>query len=165
MSKNGNIWIERELIESRAFAAIKKPTAIRVLMIFFTKRQMEKLKHKTRREWTIRNNGEIEFTYPEAENKYGIPQSTFGAAIDELREKGFIDVAYSGAGLYKSKNLYEISDRWRKYDTAEYEPPKPRPKFPINRGFKKGNQYGRNCLKIKTTVKVNNGSTVENNKG
>ncbi len=160
MAGTGNIWVEKSLITSNAFAAITSPTAFRVLMIFFCKRQCERSGRGGRARWEIANNGEIEFTGPEATKKYGIPESTFGRAIDELRDKGFIDIAESGAGLYKSKNLYAISDRWRDYGTPQYRPPKPRPKGPMNRGFKKGNHHGRNCKKIETTVTDNIGSDV-----
>ena len=36
------------------------------------------------------------------------------------------------------------------YGTNDYKPPKSRPKGPVNLGFKKGNQYGRNCKKRKS---------------
>ncbi len=100
--------------------------------------------------WDIINNGEIEFTYIEAKEKYGISYGAFRNAIDELREKGFIDIAATGMGVHKVKTLYSISDRWKLYGTPEYEPPKPRPKKPINRGFQKGNKLGRNCRKRKS---------------
>ncbi len=110
--------------------------------------------------WDITNNGEIEFTYIEAKEKYGISYGAFRNAIDELREKGFVDIAESGAGLYKSANKYSISDRWKWYGTPQYEKPKPRPKGPMNKGFKKGNKYGRNSKKKKSTVTGQHSSTV-----
>jgi hypothetical protein len=119
-----------------------------------TKRQPVKIGRRGKEQWDIANNGEIVFTYKEAKEKYGISYGAFRDAIDELRDKGFVDIAESGAGLYKSANLYAISDRWRLYGTPEYEKPKPRPKGPMNRGFQKGNRYGRNCKKKKSTVVV-----------
>jgi len=154
------IWFERALIESAAFRAIKTATAHRVLAIFFTKRQCERIGRKGRESWTIKNNGEIEFTYKEALQKYGIPNSTFRDAINEIIDKGFIDIAASGQGIYKVKNLYSISNRWRKYGTLDYEQPQSRPK-PINRGFQKDNEYGRNyCKEKKITVMEQHSSTV-----
>jgi hypothetical protein len=105
------------------------------------------------KQWEIINNGEIEFTFAQAKGDYHISESTFRDAIDELRDKGFLDIAETGAGLYKTKNLYELSRRWEKYGTEDYKPPKPRPKGPMNKGFKKGNKLGRNS-KTKTTVEV-----------
>jgi hypothetical protein len=160
MGKSQNIWIERRMIESKAFLSLSV-TAVKVLMIFLTKRQCERVGRSGKKCWTIINNGEIVFTYKEAKSKYGISFSAFRNAIDELREKGFIDITASGQGTYKAANQYAISDRWRLYGMADYELPKPRPKRPINRGFKMGNQYGRNCpQKKKSTVEEQHSSTV-----
>lgn len=149
-AKNVNIWFEKQLINSKAFAELKTATAHKVLAIFFTKRQCEPNGIGRWKKWEIKNNGEIVFTYKEANEKLGISAKTFTKAIDELREKGFIDIASTGMGVHKVVTLYGISERWRLYKTPEYEPPKPRPKKPINRGFQKGNQYGRNCKKRKS---------------
>ncbi len=74
-------------------------------------------------------------------------------------EKGFIDIAATGMGVHKVTTFYSISDRWRLYGTSDYEEPKPRLKGPINRGFQKGNTFGRNCKK-KSTVAEQHSSTV-----
>jgi hypothetical protein len=154
------IWFERALIESKAFLALKTAATHKVLSFFFTKRQCEQIGRKGKENWIIKNNGQIEFTYLEAQNKYGISRDKFGTAIDDLIDKGFIDIAASGQGIYKVKSLYSISNRWRNYDTPDYEQPKPRPKS-VNRGFQKGTQYGRNCCKEKkTTVTEQHSSTV-----
>ncbi len=145
--KGLNIWFERALIESAAFRALKTAASHKVLAIFFTKRQCEQIGRKGKEGWIIKNNGQIEFTYLEAKTKHGISYNSFRNAIDDNIDKGFIDIESTGAGVHKVKNLYRISDRWRNYGTPDYESPKPRPKKPINGGFKKGNQYGRNCKK------------------
>ena len=159
MGKGQNIWVERRLIQSKAFQSLTA-TAIKVLMIFLTKRQCEQIGRRGKEQWTIKNNGEITFTYKEAENKYRISGTAFRNAIHKLVEKGFIDIAATGMGVHKVTTFYSISDRWRLYGTADYEEPKPRLKGPINRGFQKGNQYGRKCKKKNSTVTYNNGSTV-----
>lgn len=159
-SKNANIWFEKCLIESKAFVALKTATAHKALALFFTKRQVTKRKG-SRNQWDITNNGEITFTYREAKRKLSIKSDkTFRRAIDELRDKGFIDIAASGYGLYKSSNLYSISERWKLYGTPEYKQPKPRPQKAFKQGFKRGNQYGKNCKKKKTTVEGDRSSTV-----
>jgi len=147
---NPNFWVERRLAGSKAFLSLTA-TAVKVLMIFLTKRQCEQVGRRGKKQWTIKNNGEITFTYKEAKRKYGISESAFRRAIDELISKGFIDIAQTGMGVHKVTTWYSTSDRWRLYGTPDYEEPKPRPKRPINRGFQKGNQYGRNCKK-KSTV-------------
>lgn len=155
---NPNFWIERRLARSKVCLSLTA-TAYKVLMIFFTKRQCEQVGRKGKEQWTIKNNGEITFTYKEAKNKYGFSESAFRCAIDELISKGFIDIAASGVGVHKVTTKYSISDRWRLYGTPEYQQPKPRPKRPINRGFQKGNTLGRNCKK-KSTVAEQHSSTV-----
>lgn len=151
MSSNKNhdrpIVIERRLLESKAYRDLSTPTAYVVFGIFYTKRQMEKQGRRGKEHWIVANNGEIVFTYQEAKTKHGISCGTFRKAIDELRSKGFIDIAESGVGLHKSANLYSISERWRLYGTEYYRKPKPRSRTPINKGFQKGNRYGRNCRK------------------
>lgn len=158
MGKGQNIWVERRLIQSKAFQSLTA-TAIKVLMIFLTKRQCEQIGRRGKEQWTIKNNGEITFTYKEAENKYRISGTAFRNAIHKLVEKGFIDIAATGMGVHKVTTFYSISDRWRLYGTSDYEEPKPRLKGPINRGFQKGNTFGRNCKK-KSTVAEQHSSTV-----
>ena len=115
------IVIEREVYESAAFRRLTG-TAIRIYLAFLGKRQTKKRKHPKKGEyWVILNNGEIEFPYKEAEGRYGIKQAAFRENRDLLVEMGFIDIAESGAGLYKSKTLYAISERWRKYGTPEFK--------------------------------------------
>jgi len=165
-NKGQNIFFERMLLESKAYLALKTPTAVQVLSLFFTKRQLEPIGRKGKDGWRIKNNGQIEFTYLEAQNKYRFSVGKFRTAIDDLIDKGFIDIESSGGGTYKVKTLYRISNRWRNYDTTDYEQPKPRPKKPINGGFKKGNQYGRNCNKEKKSTVVHQHSvTVTNQHG
>ena len=159
------VVFEQRLLKSRAYRSLRTPTAYFVFGIFMTKRQLTKVGRKGKEQWDIINNGEITFTYIEANEKYDISAGAFRDAIDELREKGFIDIAESGAGLYKSANLYNISDRWKLYGTEDFLKPKPRPKGPLNKGFKKGNKYGRNCNKKNSTVTDNNGSTVTDQHG
>ena len=131
---------------SKAYKALKKPTAFYVLGIFWTKRQFIKQGRQGKKQWNIANNGEIIFTYDEAEEKYKIPRTTFRNTLDELIEKGFIDIAATGQGQHKVTTLYSISNRWRLYGTEKFEPAE-RPKSPKNMGFRKGNKYGRNSNK------------------
>lgn len=155
------LCVEKRLLKSKAYRSLRTPTAYFVFGIFLVKRQMSHVGRSGKKQWEITNNGEITFTYKEAKAKFGISYGAFRNAIDELLEKGFIDIAESGAGLYKSANLYTISARWKLYGTPEYQKPKQRQKGPINRGFQTGNQYGRNCKKgKKTTVAGQHSSTV-----
>ena len=67
------------------------------------------------------NNGELEYTYSEAEQI--MHRNTFAQAITELVERGFIDIVRSG-GLNKKKNLYKLSHRWKYFGTPRFKPGK-----------------------------------------
>jgi len=144
------VVLEQRLLKSKAYRSLRTPTAYFVLGIFMTKRQLVKVGRRGKEQWDIANNGEIVFTYKEAKEKYCISSGAFRDAIDELRDKGFIDISATGMGVHKVTTFFSIIDRWKLYGTPEYEPAKPRPKKPINRGFQKGNRYGRNCRKRKS---------------
>lgn len=98
------------------------------------------------KEWHLTNNGEIQFTYLEAKEKWGILGSRFTRAIDDLIRVGLIDIAKTGCGLHKDVTLYAISDRWKKFGTDEFVEMK-RPKRTQQYGFINKNKYGRNCKK------------------
>ena len=113
------LWIDKELLRSEAFRSLRG-AAMLVYLDFLSKRKMQKANGKAKNRWVIINNGEIEYTYSEAE-KRGITRPRFMRAIDELVEKGFIDIAHSGSGGLKGdKSLYAISNRWRDYGTKVY---------------------------------------------
>lgn len=119
--KNRHIVIETKLIKSKAWLNLNG-TAKAVYLIFRTKCRMEKVRRQTGREpWSIANDGEIVFTYREAESKYKITQPRFSRAIDSLIEKGFIDIAKPGKPVAKEATLYAISERWRDDDTPTFK--------------------------------------------
>jgi hypothetical protein len=150
MTKSNVIFIDKGIVGSKACRDISSSKTFHILLIFFRKRIMVQRKITGKKKgWIIENNGRIEFTYDEAQKKYGTARSTFSRAIKELVSLGFIDVAEYGTGLEKSKNLYGFYDRWGKYGTDEYIPPNPRP--PIRKGFQKGNKLGVNS-KLKASV-------------
>jgi hypothetical protein len=82
---------------------------------------MEKLKRKKRSaEWLIKNNGDIVYPYLEAEKK-GVGRREFRNAIDELIDKGFIDITHQGSGGRGSDmTTYLIDVRWKDYGTAVF---------------------------------------------
>lgn len=116
------MYISRRLVESDPFHKLKG-TSLRVFMIFLTKRQIKKIEHKpgkSKKDFYIANNGEIQFTYKEAIEKWHILRASFARAIDQLVELGFIDIAKTGSGLHRDVSLYGISDRWENYGTDEF---------------------------------------------
>lgn len=125
---SNNLYFERDLIKSEVFRSLSKKTML-IYFDFRIKCRVQKTKAKSGRQdaWDIINNGDIEYTYSEAEKK-GTSRSSFMRAVDELIEKGFIDIAHSGSdGVKGDKSKYAVSERWRKWGTENFER-KTRPK-------------------------------------
>lgn len=118
---SNKLYFERDLLKSNVFRSLTK-VSILVYQDFRMKCKVQLNKTKPGRQdtWIIINNGEIEYTYSEAEKK-GIPRSSFMRAITELTKKGFIDVSHSGSGGVKGdKSKYAISERWRDWGTDKF---------------------------------------------
>ena len=135
MAKSNVIVIDRDLVSPKALLSLKR-TAIKVYLIFLTKRQMGRVKRPKGPKYEIANNGEIVFTYLEAEQKYGFSKKQFSKALDDLVEKGFLDIEHLGGACQRDKSMYAISERWRKYGTDEFEK-RERPKESVKRGYAK----------------------------
>jgi len=74
----------------------------------------------------ILNNGQIQYSYKEAIER-GITRPAFARALDTLIQRGFIDIAKQGSGgKHRDASLYSISERWRKWGRADFDPGKPR---------------------------------------
>ena len=154
--KWGRMFVSRKQITSEAFRSLKTAAACQVFMIFLYKCQMKPIEGsaKRKKEYYIANNGEIQFSYKDALEKWGISNGRFTKAIDELVRVGLIDITKSGFGLKKDVSLYAISDRWEKFGTDEFVA-KERQKRKQNLGFTKGNSFGKN-----STSKQNQHSSV-----
>lgn len=150
------MFISRRVITSEAFLSLKTATACQVYLIFRSKCRLKRVQARPGsrdKVYIITNNGEIQFTYNEAFEKYGISSKRFTKAIDELVRVGLIDIAHSGFGLQKDVTLYAISDRWERFGTSEFEKAR-RTKRTEKIGFRKGNTHGRYARhgKISTVV-------------
>jgi len=141
------MFVSRSVITSKAFLALKTAAACQIYMIFLSKCRYEKVQTRPGsrdKDYIIANNGEIQFTYDEAGEKYGISEGRFKRAIDELVRVGLIDIAKTGLGLQQDVSLYAISNRWEKFGTDEFVVQK-RPKRKQQFGFTHKNKHGRNC--------------------
>jgi hypothetical protein len=115
----GPIYVERALLDSKAYRKLKKTRSVPVLLDFLGKRQMKHIGRGGKKKWTCVNNGKIEFPYNEAEKK-GYSRRQFNESKRELVEHGFIDVSDEG-GVYDGNTAkYSISERWRKFGTPEF---------------------------------------------
>jgi hypothetical protein len=123
------IFLPRSLPDSPAFISLSKWSHI-VLVKFYSKRVMKSIKRNRKKYWVCENNGRIIFPYTEAV-KMGIGKREFRNAIDELQEKGFLDIKHRGNGGRKPEAtnsgdaaLYWIDDRWKEFGTERFLPPK-----------------------------------------
>ena len=156
MSENGEkskiIVLEQQLVKSRVWIELGGVSKT-IFLIFRCKCQYQKPQgHKHRRQRAEHvNNGELVFTYAEALKKYGITAPRFRRAIDELLAKGLIDIASTGAGMFRMVTLFAISERWRFYGTSDFVEAK-RPKRNVGYpGFKRGNKLWQKTCKKKLT--------------
>ena len=113
------IVIDAGLVLSRAFLNLTG-AAPHVYLLFLRRRRLVKLGRTGKERWVIENNGNIVFPYAEAENKFGITRPRFQRAIDQLVEKGFLDIKHAGGGLMKDTSKYSISERWQDYGTDSF---------------------------------------------
>ena len=121
LPRSRGTYLERDILESQAFWKLSG-TAIKVFMVFRMKCVMTKANTAKRDGLIIGNNGEIQFTFKEAEVKYGISKSSFLRARDLLIEVGLIEITENGGEHHPSK--YTISENWRKYPDESFERPK-----------------------------------------
>ena len=140
------MFVSKRLITSEAFRALKTAAACQVFMIFLYKCSWKPIEGKPKRskEYYLANQGEIQFTFLEAREKWGILDKRFTRAIDDNLRVGLIDIVKTGLGLKKDVTLYAISDRWEKFGTDEFVVKK-RPKRKQQFGFTNKNKHGRNC--------------------
>lgn len=89
--------------------------------------------------WITINNGELVYTYREAEKK-GMSRCVFRDAIDDLVEKGFMDIARQGCGYGRQETLYGFSDRWRDYGSDKFVTKQRQKDTRQGRGFSRGNK-------------------------
>ncbi len=122
------IYITRELIESEAYRSLSR-CAMLIYQDFLSKREMVSTKRNRKSVWQINNNGQIVYPYSEAK-KNGFSSNQFRNGIDELQNKGFIDITHQGKGGRKPADgtgdmtQYWIDDRWEDYGTDDFRPPR-----------------------------------------
>ena len=157
LKTNTVVVIDQQMLKSKAWLSLGG-AAPQVYLIFRTKCRIGPgFGESGRRERMILNNGQLVFTYVEAMTKYGLTGPRFTRALDQLIDHGFLDVASSGMGIYKSTTMYGISERWKLYGTPDFVPAK-RPAPSIRMGFQ-----GRQ--KRFSTNEIVRGSTNENVRG
>lgn len=127
--KSPFIVIARDLITSKAWLSLGG-TPQSLYLLFLTKRVFGRAGRS--KEYVCTNAKELTFYYREAEKYYGITQTRFTRGIDQLVDRGFIDIVEPGIGTARMPTKYGLSDRWRKYGTPEFESKK---REPVKRGY------------------------------
>jgi hypothetical protein len=155
MSKSGVIVLDKLMVQFPAWLSLSG-AAMPVYLLFRCKCQFAKKNKRPGKRSEglmerILNNGEIEFTYIEARRKYGISRGRFVRAIDELIEKGFLEITEPGGGVHKQKTLYGISERWRDYGTPSFRQAS-RPERDPKCGFRKGNKLWQKAKRKKSSA-------------
>lgn len=111
----------KDVARSKAYRSLKLSASAIVYNEFLMRRVIKNINGKRgKKRPVIVNDGKIEFTYGEAE-KMGISRPRFERAITELVANGLIDITHSGGGYDGDKQLFAISDRWRKYGTQDFK--------------------------------------------
>ncbi len=115
---------------------------------------MERVKRSKRSDdWIIKNNGEIVYPYSEAEKK-GIGRREFRNAIDELLEKGFLDITHQGSGGRSGDmTKYCIDVRWKDYGTPSFRSAK-NPRAKDTRKGRGWSAYHAKTKKLSVTIKT-----------
>ena len=118
--KPKGVYLDPGLIQSKAFLALSG-IASKVFLWFMYRRQMNKVGREGKEKWVIRNNGGIYFTYSEAQKRYKLTRPRFQRAIDDLIDKGFIEINHHGGGMMKDPSTYSISEKWNNYGTDKFK--------------------------------------------
>jgi hypothetical protein len=113
--KNTVVVAQQDLLKSEAWLSLNG-ISTQVYLLFLTKRRMEKVNQRGgKKKYICTNDRELIFTYKEAETKYSITEPRFLRAIDQLIDRGFIDIAIPGQAVAKIATQYALSERWRDY--------------------------------------------------
>lgn len=120
------IWFEPEMYYSKAWQSMgKSASLINTLLRCLQKRKWEYTKINKKKERIYTNDGFI-FPYAEAEALNIAKNTQHWKNLRKLVEIGFLDPVHQGGWYrkYEKKNdysVYKFSDRWRKYNTPEFE--------------------------------------------
>ncbi|OPY88822.1 MAG: hypothetical protein A4E71_00218 [Smithella sp. PtaU1.Bin162] len=116
------ILIESDLFYSPAFNKLSK-SGIITLLRCLQKRKWETTKLRGKKQTVYAKEG---FIFPYAEAAFlGVKTTQHWKNIRQLIEIGFLDLVYQG-GWYqkhdreKDYSVYQLSERWRKYNTPEF---------------------------------------------
>ena len=104
-------FVDTSMILSKAFISLNERSrkTTHVLLLFLAKRQFATIKVKSQKKRVRTDENKLVLTYIEAESR-GIPRNVFIRAIDELLEKGFIEIVNPGGAYKQDKAVYALVD-------------------------------------------------------
>ena len=161
LPKTRGIFIERDILESDAYWHLTG-AAPQVYMVFLMKRILSDKAFGKDKARIVANNGEITYTYLEAQNNHRIPKSNFLRARDQLIKVGLIEIADDGGCHHTTK--YAISNNWRNYPEQTFERSKSGNLVGMKTRWKKDTvKSGTNNLKSTVKSDTNSNSNGTNN--
>ncbi len=125
-ASNGFTGLPNRMLDSKPFAMLTTGAEVKCLAWFWEEAKYEKKKRKPGTDSPIgridkiTNNGEISFTFQQAEWRGVLPR-TFHRVVRKLHRLGFIDIAQQGRGRRGEFTKYALSDRWQLYDTPDWK--------------------------------------------
>jgi hypothetical protein len=143
------IFIESDLFYSEAFHCLSK-SAILTLMRCLQKRKWGTVKLHGKKTIEYTNDG-FTFPYTEAADLKIAGNTQYWKNLIKLVEVGFLDVVHQG-GWYqkyekeKDYSVYRYSERWRKYNTPNFEKTEKQKVLPA--GFHIRENMARQKLKV-----------------
>jgi hypothetical protein len=149
-------WLERKMFLSKAYWNLGG-AAPQLLTYFLSKRIRKNKKDRKGQnddQWINLNN--INVTYKELENlftkvgdekKSGITQPRITRAIDQLLEKGFIEIVHAGGAYKMDKTVYALVDKWITWVPGVVFS---RRKKDVHRGFQDKNTKKGKVIELKT---------------
>lgn len=150
--KSGGTFIPRELSESPAYIALSG-FAPQLLVLIFNKRIFQQHGRKGKDKRVCINADAINITYTEFKTKFGVPHPRLTRGIDQLLEKGFIEIAHYGGAFRKDKSVFALSDKWRIWQPGTCFQTRPSV-------VKKGYQNHRKKITANETVPIHTNETV-----
>lgn len=134
---SGFTGLTNRMVDSPAYQTIRSAHAVKVLTYFWQMAEYPKQRRRPGQESPIGNlkkvlnNGRISFTYQVARYR-GMRADQFSHALRELFRYGFIDIASHGQGVKGDYTKFSLSDRWKDYDTPQWE------EIPFPRSYRAG---------------------------
>ena len=119
-------YLEGKLIASKAWLSLQNVTAVQVYCILTSqivklKANGKKARKGRKQEYVCPNERNLKFTYKQAKDIYGIGQTRFTRAIDDLIKHGLLDIVKPGNAATRELTVYGLSRRWVNYGPDNFQ--------------------------------------------